>query len=249
MPDSVAVWLGPILFAPIIGSFLGVLARRLPRRLPVVFARSCCEACGTRLAARDLVPIVSYVLLRGRCRACRAPIAAFHPWIELAAVAVALLAAAADPRADAAAAWLDCGLGWTLLTLAWIDAERMLLPDPLTLPLLLAGLAAAWPDPDALTARAAGAAVGYVAFRAVALGYRRLRGRAGLGAGDAKLLAAGGAWLGLGLLPALILLAASLGLAHALLIMARGRRLTATTAVPFGPGLALAIWLLWLWNA
>jgi len=240
------IWLGLALFAPIIGSFLGVLVRRLPGGLPVARARSRCETCGTPLAARDLVPIASYFALRGRCRACRAPIARFHLHIELAAIAVVAAAMAADPHADAVAAWRDCGLGWTLLALAWIDAETLLLPDALTLPLLLAGLAAAWPDIDALTDRAAGAAVGYLAFRAVAAGYRAARGRAGLGAGDAKLLAAGGAWLGLERLPALILLAALAGLAHALLVTRRRRRLTAATAVPFGPALAFAIFALWL---
>jgi leader peptidase (prepilin peptidase)/N-methyltransferase len=246
--EFVTAWWEPLLAAPFVGSFLGVLIRRLPARRPVVFARSCCEACGAALASRDLVPVASYLALRGRCRMCRAPISGFHLQVELAAVAVVLIAAAVDPAAAAAAAWWDCGLGWTLLALAWIDAMWMLLPDALTLPLLLAGLAAAWPDTAALTDRAAGAAAGYLAFRAVAYGYRRLRGRVGLGAGDAKLLAAGGAWLGLGLLPALILGGALAGLAFALLAAARGRRLTAASAVPFGPGLALALWLLWLWN-
>ncbi len=93
---------------------------------------------------------------------------------------------------------------------------------------------------------ALGAALGYLAFRLVAMLYRRLRGREGLGAGDAKLLAAAGAWLGAQALPGVVLLAAVSALALALLASARGGRLSATLAVPFGPPLAVAIWLAWL---
>ena len=83
------VWLLPLLLAPIVGSFLGVLVRRLPEGRPVALDRSACDSCGTPLGARDLVPLVSYLALRGRCRHCGAPIGRFHPAIELAAVLVA----------------------------------------------------------------------------------------------------------------------------------------------------------------
>jgi len=182
------------LLAPFIGSFLGVLIRRWPAGRPVAYGRSCCDHCGAPLAPRDLVPLVSWLLARGRCRRCKAPIGEFYPLVELAALGVVVWAGTLDTEA---ALWLDCLLGWGLLTLAWIDAEHLLLPDILTLPLILFGLGAAWylrwpPLVDA----AAGAAVGYLSFRLLALAYRWLRGRDGLGAGDAKLLAAGGAWLG-----------------------------------------------------
>ena len=143
--------------------------------------------------------------------------------------------------------WITCILGWWLLTLAWIDADSFRLPDALTLPLILAGLGEAlWRDPDQLTARAAGAAIAYTALWALAAFYRRLRGREGLGMGDAKLLAAGGAWLGVVPLPDVLLLAACSALAYALL---RGAEIRATLKVPFGPFLAGAIWLAWLWGA
>ena len=87
-------WWLPVLAAPFIGSFLGVLIHRLPEARPIGMARSACESCGDTLGARDLVPILSYLALRGRCRACGAPIGGFHPAVELAALAIALIAAA-----------------------------------------------------------------------------------------------------------------------------------------------------------
>ena len=116
--------------------------------------------------------------------------------------------------------WLaaSCALGWCLLALAWIDIREQRLPDPLTLPLVLAGLAEALLlEPEATLDRTIGAIAGYLAFRLLAWGYAALRGRAGLGQGDAKLLAAAGAWLGWAPLPALVLLAAVLALIVVLL--------------------------------
>ena len=120
----------------------------------------------------------------------------------------------------------------------------MRLPDTLTLPLIPAGLAVAMArSPEQSLDRALAAAAGYVALRAIALGYRAWRGRDGLGQGDAKLLAAAGAWVGLGLLADVVLGGAIITLAGAL---PRASRLTAASALPFGPGLCLAFWLIWL---
>ena len=237
-------WVWPLLAAPFIGSFLGVLVRRLPRGEPVAWERSRCESCGTALTARDMVPLVSFLLLRGRCRACGAPIAPMHAVIELAAVAVAASAALAAPNAPTAPTlWANCVLGWGLLALAWIDVQHLRLPDALTLPLLLLGLVAtALLDPAALLDHALAAALGYAAFRAVSLGYRRWRGREGLGAGDAKLLAAGGAWVGLEALSSAVLIGAVLGLCGAAALVRPGRAGWGATRVPFGPSLALGIW-------
>jgi leader peptidase (prepilin peptidase)/N-methyltransferase len=239
-------WILPVVVSPCVGSFLGVLIRRLPAGRRVAWTRSACEACGAAVAARDLVPLGSYIALRGRCRACAAPIAPFHPLVELAALAIACIAALAVPDAPARL-WIGCGLGWALLVLAWIDWEHLLLPDAITLPLVPAGLAATfWLAPEALAAHAAGAALGYSAFRGFAWAYRRLRGREGLGQGDAKLLAAAGAWLGWEALPAVVLVAAfaGLGLAGALALKRGG--LDREARLPFGPCLALALWLCWL---
>ena len=230
----------PLLLSPFIGSFLGVVIRRLPLGRPIAVAQSECEGCGRALLARDLVPLLSYVLLRGRCRFCRAGIERFHVGIELAAIAVAAWATLAVPGGNAAALWVDCVLGWWLLALAWIDWDHLRLPNVLTLPLVVAGLLATWAlEPDATADHAAAAAIAYSAFRGIAFIYRLLRGREGLGQGDAKLLAASGAWVGLAGLPGVVLGAALTGL-----VVALGMRIVRRTAgdvpIPFGPHLALA---------
>ncbi len=240
-------WLA-VLVAPFIGSFLGVLIRRLPRDEPVGWTRSACETCARPLGAGDLLPIVSFLALRGRCRACRAPISGFHLAIELAAVVVPLVAGALAPEPPRF--WAGCVLGWWLLALAWIDVRHMLLPDALTLPLALAGLGVAWlDDPGTVPQHALGAAAGYLVFRAVGACYARLRGRDGLGEGDAKLLAAGGAWIGWQPLAELVLVAALAALAVGLGIAVYRRRLQRDLALPFGPFLAVALWLIWLWQS
>jgi leader peptidase (prepilin peptidase)/N-methyltransferase len=244
--DIVAAgWLWPLLVAPFVGSFLGVLIKRLPADQPVVFARSACPHCGQRLTSWDMVPLLSFVVLRGRCRYCRSPIGLFHPMVELAAVAVATWVVLSEP--DPGLFWIDCGLGWTLLTLTWIDWTDLLLPDVLTLPLLLAGLAVTFAlQPDALADHSFAAAFGYLAFEGLALGYRRLRGRDGLGGGDAKLIAASGAWCGLAVLPFVVLASAALGLLAALGLALAGRDMTSRTQIPFGPCIAVAFWLAWM---
>ena len=235
-----------LFLAPFVGSFLGVLIRRLPGGRPIVRGRSLCEWCGARLTPRDLVPLISWLLARGRCRHCGHPLGWFYPGVELAALAVAAIALVID---GAQQAWLDCLLGWWLLALGWIDARQWLLPDALTLPLLLLGLAlTALSAPEDLADHAAAAVLGYVALRAIAWIYQRLRHREGLGQGDAKLFAAAGAWLGIGALPQLVLIAALTALVTAAGISLAGTRLRAHSALPFGPFLALATWLLWLFG-
>jgi leader peptidase (prepilin peptidase) / N-methyltransferase len=241
----VVSWYAPVLLAPFIGSFLGVLIRRLPTGRPVILARSACDSCGRALGVGDLIPIASYIAQRGTCRICHGPIGRFHLMIELAALGIAVWAVSAD--ADSDRIWIDCALGWTLLALAWIDWDHMHLPDVLTLPLVLLGLAVtALLDPEQVAEHAIGAILGYLAFRAVAAAYRALTARDGLGEGDAKLLAAAGAWLGWAALPSVVLIAALAGLGIAAVQRLGGRKLDRTTALPFGPCLALALWVVWL---
>ena len=236
---GVLQWWVPIIVSPIVGSFLGVLVRRLPAGRPVAWARSACETCGHALSPRELLPVASFLWQRGRCRHCGGRIAPAHLAIELAAVAVALSAVTFDR--DAADLWADCVLGWVLLALAWIDWTDLRLPDGLTLPLVLAGLAATvLLDPAAITDHAVAAALGYAALRLLALAYRAWRGRDGLGAGDAKLLAAAGAWVGVAGLGPTVLLAALAGFGVAVI---RGGGLRATTVIPFGTCLALGCWI------
>ncbi len=237
----------PVILGPFIGSFLFVVVTRYPELTGVAAGRSSCPACGSLIAPRDLVPILSWLRLGGRCRQCAAPIGWEYLAVELAATAIAGWAATI---VSGSMLWVSCGLGWGLLTLSLIDLRCYRLPDFLTLPILLAGLgvtAFAWPAelPDHLL----GAVLGFAVLVAIGWLYRRLRGRDGLGLGDAKLLAAGGAWLSWQALPALVLTAALLALAVTI-----GWRLwqriplSAATRVPFGPYLALAIWLIWLYE-
>lgn len=230
-----------------VGSFVGTLVlREADGWHGVLFGRSKCPRCETPLGAAELIPLWGWLAARARCRHCGALLPAFYPLVELAAGAIGALAfgMAAPPLAIPAAV-----LGWWLLGLALIDLRSWRLPDVLTLPLIALGLAAAWsgllPELGLLDALL-GAAAGYVALAGIAWLYRRLRGREGLGLGDAKLLAAAGAWLGPAALPWVILLAAPMGL---VLALARRTPLRGDSAVPFGPPLALAFWLLFLWRA
>ena len=140
-------------------------------------------------------------------------------------------------------------MGWGLLALAVIDFRTLTLPDRLTVPIIAAGfgiIAIAAPERFANHALAAGA--GFVFFAGVALAYEHLRGRPGLGFGDAKLLAAAGAWLGLAVLPLVVFIAALLGLAAAGISALAGRSIYTTEPIPFGPPLALATWVVWLYG-
>jgi leader peptidase (prepilin peptidase)/N-methyltransferase len=194
-----------------------------------------------------LIPILSYVAARGRCRHCGASIGRFHLLIELAALLVAVWAATVD---GGQRLWADCVLGWTLLALAWIDARHMILPDVLTLPLVLAGLVFAWfLEPELIAEHAIGAAAGWVLFWGISRLYRMLRGRDGLGEGDAKLMAGAGAWVSwMGLGP-VMLVGAATGLVVAVGMHLRGKDLSGATAIPFGPPLAFGIWVVWLYGA
>ena len=235
-----------VLIAPFVGSFLGVLVRRMSRGQSVAWPGSHCEACRRRLGPLELVPIVSYVALRGRCRGCGTAIDRMHLEIELAATLVPAALLAALPGAPALVG-AGSVLGWGLLALAWIDLLTWRLPDGLTLPLVLIGLAWTWwMAPDLLLDRAVACVVAGVGLGVLGALYRRWRGREGLGLGDVKLLAAGGAWDGLAALPWVLLGAALAGIAFAL--ARHGRRVASGTAIPFGPPLCLAIWVGWIWG-
>lgn len=227
------------------GSFVGVVVQRLPAGATLL-GRSRCVSCGGALAARDMVPLASFLWLGGRCRQCGAAQGLFHPAVELAALGLALWAWSAT---EGWLLWASCGFAWTLLALALIDLEHQILPDGLTVPLAAAGLAVAWfAQPAAILDNVSGAAIGYALFWLVAWAYRRWRGRDGLGRGDAKLLGALGAWVGASGLPSVVLLASLMALAGALAL--RSFRVTGALhdRVAFGPALAAAGWLVWLYG-
>ncbi|MDX9998107.1 MAG: A24 family peptidase [Phenylobacterium sp.] len=146
-------------------------------------------------------------------------------------------------------ALLGALLGWQLLLLASLDAEHLWLPRVLTLPLIGSGLAVATVfGPARLADCALGAAAGFLALRLLGLAYRRLRGREGLGGGDAYLLAGGGAWVGWIALPSALVWAALAGLAYAGLRAVIGRPLARHQPIPFGVFLSFGIWLAWLYG-
>jgi leader peptidase (prepilin peptidase)/N-methyltransferase len=221
-------------FSLCVGSFLGVVIGRYGTGRTISWGRSACDTCAAPLTPADLIPVASFWLLRGKCRHCGAPIGWFHQAVEVSALAIAAAALAAD--GPTTAAWIDSALGWALLTAAWIDFDTFILPDEITLPLILAGLAVTWwQNPPALFNHAAAAALGYLGFILLNATYRALRHRDGLGQGDAKLLAAAGAWLGAAQLPNEILAAGLIGIAIAIVTKAQP-----TARMPFGPALALA---------
>lgn len=246
------LWLNGLLLiaAPFVGSFIALTAHRLPRRESIVTGRSRCDLCGHNLALYDLLPLVSFLWLKGRCGYCDAKIPLRYLLIELAALIAALWALLIVP---ADTAWISIALGWTLLLLSAVDATSLRLPDFATLPLIPAGLLAVFYfDPQALTWHLIAAVAGYLSIQIVALLYLYLRKRPGIGAGDAKLFAAGGAWLGLYGLPSMLLIAAVSALLFAvvrsMLSEKEEHRLTQTMALPFGSFLALGFWLVWLYG-
>lgn len=233
-----------LLLGAIAGSFIATVLTRWPKGGNALSGRSRCDACAAPLGARDLVPILSFAAARGRCRRCGARIDSRHLALEIAAAMVGLVALAAHPLPLAFATAL---LGWWLLLIAALDLEHQWLPDPLTLPLLPLGLAAAWAGlGPPLAERLAGAAIGWGALMLIAFAYRRLRGREGLGGGDPKLLGAIGAWIGAWHLPAILLGAGLVGLAAALAMRLRGEEVALDSRLPLGTLMALAAWPVWL---
>jgi leader peptidase (prepilin peptidase)/N-methyltransferase len=197
-------------------------------------------------------PAAAWAIERGAARVEAAPVVAGSPsaaWLATlaAALAIGLLATAAFTGIDAGLAAL---LGWVLLALARIDASHGLLPDCLTAPLAAAGLAVAGLDPAArgpsLGAAVVGAVAGFATLALIAAAYRRWRGRDGMGLGDAKLLGAVGAWLGATALPLTVCLAATGALVAVAAARRFGWRLERDGAVPFGPFLCLAAWIVFL---
>jgi leader peptidase (prepilin peptidase) / N-methyltransferase len=215
----------------VFGSFIATLVLRWPAGRSV-FGRSQCDGCGRPLGAPDLVPLLSALISRGRCRTCRAPIDRFHWQVELGSAAIGVIALALVPGA---AGWLWALLGWLLLPLALLDARHFWLPDRLNALLAVAGLLFAGPMlGTSLLDRWIGALAGGAVLALVAWAYRRARGAEGMGGGDPKLVAAIGAWLGWQALPPMLLLASLGGIVWALIVQRKGDRALGARRVPFG---------------
>jgi leader peptidase (prepilin peptidase)/N-methyltransferase len=243
-------WLWPALLGVlglVFGSFIATVAIRWPAGRSPLQGRSQCDGCGKGLAARELVPVVSFVVQRGRCRGCGAPIHPRHIVTELTGMAIGIVAGVVAPGIGGAAGAV---FGWLLLTLAALDLAAFWLPNVLTGALAAAGLATGllgiWPPMDA---RLIGGIGGYAALAIVAAGYRVIRGRQGLGGGDPKLFGAIGCWLGWQALPLVLLAAALIGLAAILGLWMGGRKVAATDRLPFGVMLAAAAFTVWIGQA
>ena len=232
--------------APFIGSFLGVVIRREADFAAIARGRSHCDSCRAPLGAAELIPLVSYAVLKGRCRHCGVAISSFHPAVELMAVIPVAWAALIQSGPLLA---LSAVLGWILLALAWIDWRSFRLPDVLTIPLLVLGLVSAWFfDSANWLDHLIGAIAAFAVLAGLALAYRWVRGREGLGLGDAKLGAGLGAFIAWQALPALFLLSAVFGLLYFLARSAFSRLSSDDERIAFGPFLALAGWIAWLYG-
>lgn len=224
----------------IFGSFIGALVSRWPTGRSVLTGRSQCDSCGAVLKAWQLIPLVSHVLLRGRCTACGAAIGRQSLLIELAAALIGAASLALHPGTEGLA--IAC-FGWLLLPLAVLDLQHYWLPHPLTAALALGSLASmALGIPPDGTSRLIGAGAGLGTLSLVALLYRLARQREGLGGGDPLLLGAIGLWLGWQALPIVLMIASGLGLVVALVLQRRGHDLDAASRFPLGTLMALAAW-------
>ena len=258
----------------ILGSFANVVIYRLPRiidqewqseldaylveqglkpaatesqpALSLSLPRSHCPHCATPIRYRDLIPVVSWLFLRGRCAHCKTRISIRYPLVELVSAGLAVLAW--QSTGDTLAALAIYGFSMTLVVGGIIDWNSQWLPDRITLPLLWVGLflASINQNPLGLDLQHAlwGAMAGYLTFWLMATGFRLVTGRDGLGGGDTKLLAALGAWLGGLALPQLLLMSSLLGLLIALWFRLRNGE---QGEFPFGPALA-ASGLILFWH-
>jgi leader peptidase (prepilin peptidase) / N-methyltransferase len=243
-----------------VGSFLNVVIHRMPKilergwqvqcaelrgeELPeqpaynLVVPRSGCPACGHPISALQNIPVGSWLVLGGKCAACKAPISARYPFVEILGGLIAVYAVIQfGPTVKAAAA---CGLLWTLLALTCIDFDTQLLPDSMTLPLMWAGLLVNLSGMFVPLATAViGAAAGYLSLWTIYWLFKLIRGKEGMGYGDFKLLAALGAWLGWQMLPVIVLLSSVVGAVIGICLIAfKGRDHNVPLA--FGPYLAIA---------
>ncbi|GHG72207.1 type 4 prepilin-like proteins leader peptide-processing enzyme [Alishewanella longhuensis] len=259
------------LFSLVVGSFLNVLIYRLPIMMErewqsefkayfqqaqeqgavatfnLAVPRSACPSCNTPIAAYDNIPLLSWLVLKGRCRHCQAAISTRYPAVELlTAVLSATIAWQQGPTLTAA---LLIFLTWGLIALSFIDIDKMLLPDQLTLPLLWLVLLFSLSDAALVTPAQAilGAAAGYLSLWLVYWAFKILTGKEGMGYGDFKLLAIFGALLGWQQLPLIILLSSLVGaIIGTSLLAIQGK--DKATPIPFGPYIAAAGWIAMLWG-
>ena len=271
--DSVIMMSLAFMLGLLVGSFLNVVIYRVPEglnrswkiqakqvldipleqgegeRFNILMPPSHCPSCKTAIKPWQNIPILSYVLLKGQCKHCHIAISLRYPLVELLTGLV-----------FAICAW-EFGATWTalaamvfsayLIAMIFIDADTQLLPDQLTLPLMWGGivfhLAAYLLQADwgitTLVDSLLGAIVGYLSLWSIFQLFKLVTGKEGMGYGDFKLLAALGAWLGIGVLPIIIIMSALVGLIFAIIM-----KVAKNQPMPFGPYLAISGWLVLIFN-
>jgi leader peptidase (prepilin peptidase)/N-methyltransferase len=256
----------------IVGSFLNVVILRLPRMMEQEWRQECaelagseadagtpterlslstpsshCPSCGHRIRPWENIPVLSYLLLRGRCSQCAQAISWRYPLVELLTALLSVMVLwQFGPTLQGGFALL---LTWGLIALAFIDADTQLLPDDITLPLLWIGLLlSVWGIFADSHSAIIGAVTGYMSLWLIFHLFRLLTGKEGMGRGDFKLLALFGAWLGWQTLPQILLLSTIPGALFGIMMVAVGRG-ERQTPISFGPFLAIAGWISLVWGS
>ncbi|MCM2276760.1 MAG: prepilin peptidase [Oligoflexia bacterium] len=224
----------------IIGSFLNVVVARLPHDQSVIRPRSRCPGCGKGIAWYDNVPVVSYLVLRGKCRHCSMRISPRYPIIELL-TGTLFFAAMAQFGLSPALLLRDLPFLAILVAVTFIDLEHRIIPDELSLGGLALGLATCWFDPRlAWTQALLGAALGFGFFYGLAWAYEKYSGRSGLGGGDVKLLAMLGAFLGpVGVFATILISSVTGSIVGVGWALAQRKKEVMTSAIPYGPFLVI----------
>lgn len=259
---------GTVILGLLIGSFLNVVIHRTPKILEQGWKQQChemlemdapkeepislskpnstCPNCGHSIKPWENIPVISYLLLKGKCSDCKTGISPRYPIVEIATSILSLMVVYYF-----GASYLSVALllfTWTLISLTMIDADTQLLPDSMTLPLLWLGLIVNYfglivPLGSSLW----GAIFGYMALWLVYQGFKLVTGKEGMGYGDFKLLAALGAWLGWQMLPTIILLSSVVGAVIGIsMVVIKGK--DKNIPIPFGPYLAIAGWITLMWG-
>jgi leader peptidase (prepilin peptidase)/N-methyltransferase len=263
---------GCFIFGLLVGSFLNVVIYRLPKMMErdwkhecrlildiedheaknitekfnLAFPNSSCPHCGTAIKPWQNIPVISYLILGGKCHHCKASISIRYPLIELATGIIAAVIAWKFGVSLQTLALL--GFSFSLIALTMIDIDHQLLPDQITLPLMWTGLIAnQWSLFCSPVDAFWGAVAGYMSLWCVFQLFKLVTGKEGMGFGDFKLLAALGAWMGWQQLPLIIILSSLVGavLGSIMLSLAKKGR---GTPIPFGPYLAIAGWIAMLWG-
>ncbi|RKF20863.1 prepilin peptidase [Alginatibacterium sediminis] len=230
-------------------SFLEIepeLAQKSPERFNLMVPRSRCSSCKSLIPAWCNIPLISWLILRGKCRTCKAAISIRYPLVELGC---AILAFACYIHFGFSSQLIWASLFcWLMLSLALIDFDTMYLPDQITLPLLWLGLLLNLDQQFvALTDAVLGAAVGYMSLWCLFWVFKLLTGKEGMGYGDFKLFAVIGAWFGWQALPLTILLASAVGAIVGISLLLR-KSISGQQAIPFGPYLAIAALINLFWG-